>query len=165
MARSRYALTAAVAHLIVSYVRAGGYPHVAAEAAGIPRAVFKDWMRRGAGPRGRALYRDFRRDVLQAHAQARLKAEVEMLEERPLDWLRYGPGKETAEAPGWTGPARPHEGSLEAAELSLDDPRVQEVITLLQEEFSAYPDDRSALARKFVEKWRRANQARHGPCM
>jgi hypothetical protein len=150
MARSRYALTAAVAHLIVSYVRAGGYPHVAAEAAGIPRAVFKDWMRRGAEPRGRALYRDFRRDVLQAHAQARLKAEVEMLEERPLDWLRYGPGKETAESPGWTGPARPHPGGLESAEVSLADPAVQEIVAALLEYLGDYPDARTMLAQRLA---------------
>jgi hypothetical protein len=146
MARSRHALTAAVAHLIVSYVRAGGYPHVAAQAAGVPREVFEDWLRRGAEPGGRALYRDFRRDVLQAHAQARLKAEVAMLEDRPLDWLKCGPGKETADEPGWTGPARPGHGGTAAGAASLADPAVQEVISVLLEQLGGHPELRALLA-------------------
>jgi hypothetical protein len=154
MARSRYVLTAAVAHLIVSYVRAGGYPHVAAEAAGIPRAVFDDWLRRGALPAGRAVYRDFRHDVLQAHAQARLKAEVAMLEERPLDWLKSGPGKETADAPGWTGPARPRPGDGSSPQVSLADRAVQECIAVLLEYLGDYPDVRALLAGKLAGRGR-----------
>jgi hypothetical protein len=120
MARRRYVLTPALAQLIVSYARAGGYPWVCAEAAGVPREVFADWMAKGAEPDGRQRYRAFRREVLQAHAQARLKAEVAALSERPLDWLKSGPGKETALGSGWTGPARPRAADTGPANILAD---------------------------------------------
>ena len=36
---------------IVAYVRAGGYLHVAVEAAGVPREVFEEWLRKGEAGR------------------------------------------------------------------------------------------------------------------
>ena len=47
MAQKRPLLTAAVETTILAYVRAGGFAHVAAEAAGVPRELFEEWMRRG----------------------------------------------------------------------------------------------------------------------
>ena len=47
MARPRYRLTPALQEKIVAYIRAGGFPHVAAEAAGLPRRVFERWLERG----------------------------------------------------------------------------------------------------------------------
>jgi hypothetical protein len=151
MARSRYTLTPALAQLIVSYVRAGGYPWVCAEAAGLPREVFADWMRRGEEPGGRSPYREFRRDVLQAHAQARLKAEVAILTDRPLDWLKFGPGKEMAEAPGWTGPARPRPTPDAGHEFSLADPAVQALLHTLLQALEPYPEAREVVGRAMRE--------------
>jgi hypothetical protein len=159
MARSRYALTPELAQLIVSYVRAGGYPHVAAEAAGLPLEVFDSWLRRGEEPGGRSPYREFRRDILQAHAQARLKAEVAVLEDRPLDWLKFGPGKETAAAAGWTGPARPRQISATQHDDPLANPAAREVIRALLEHLTAFPDARASAARCLQE------QSRHESCM
>src|SRR5262245_6914530 len=101
MSRSSCPLTPAVHQSIVAFVRAGGFAHVAAEAAGVPREVFDDWMSR-PGPR----YREFARAVRQAEAQARLRVEVAVLDARPLDWLKSGPGKPLPGYPGWTAPAR-----------------------------------------------------------
>ena len=42
-----YPLTPDVQKAVCAYIAAGGFPHVAAEAAGVPRHVFDDWMRRG----------------------------------------------------------------------------------------------------------------------
>src|SRR5438105_11864897 len=107
MSSSRYRLTPAIQQAIVAYTRAGGFPHVAAEAAGVPRAVFARWLRRGEGRRAKARYRAFADAVRQAAAQARLGAEVSVRNDKPLDWLRSGPGRETADVPGWTANARP----------------------------------------------------------
>src|SRR5688500_16408139 len=97
MPKKRHRLTPAIEQAIVSYVRAGGFPHVAAEAAGVPAEVYEDWMRRGESPRAPANYRAFAESVRQAAAHARLSAEVEALKEKPLDWLRGGPGRQTPE--------------------------------------------------------------------
>ena len=44
MPREARAYTPVLADTIVSYIRAGAYPQVAAEAAGLPRADFRRWL-------------------------------------------------------------------------------------------------------------------------
>ena len=39
--------------------------------------------------------------------QARLHAELTALTDKPLDWLKAGPGKDSADNPGWTNPGKP----------------------------------------------------------
>ena len=70
---------------ICAYIRAGGYAPVAAEAAGVPAAVFHDWMERGTGRGARDPYRTLAERVRHAHAHARCMAEV------ARDFLRSGP--------------------------------------------------------------------------
>jgi hypothetical protein len=91
----RYPFTPDGARLIVSLVRAGASLPYAAEAAGIPRRVFGDWLARGRlseeppfGP--------FYRQVLAARGQARTRAETEVLQKDPKFWLRYGPAQAAA---------------------------------------------------------------------
>lgn len=100
-----YRWTADVQEKVTQYVRAGGFAWVAAEAAGVPKATFDDWMRRGAES-ARQPYRGFRDAVLQARAQSRLKAEMETRAKFPRDWLRMGPGRERPGWPGWSQPPR-----------------------------------------------------------
>jgi hypothetical protein len=125
MSRIRLTLTPAIQQAIVAFVRAGGFPHVAAEAAGVPREVFDDWMTRRGRP-----YRDFAWAVRQAHAQARLRGEVTVHEERPLDWLKSGPGRPAPDSPGWTLPARPV-GLTDEHLSPLVKREIQELVTLL----------------------------------
>ena len=54
MARPPTPLTPELQGRIVAFVRAGGYPHVAAEAAGVPRHVFERWLKRGGRRKARA---------------------------------------------------------------------------------------------------------------
>ncbi|HMF15055.1 MAG TPA: hypothetical protein VKE94_22220, partial [Gemmataceae bacterium] len=61
--------------LILASIRAGGYPHVAAQAYGIRLKRFLCWLRRG---RGRLAGK-----VLDAAARARLKAEMTVYEADP----------------------------------------------------------------------------------
>src|SRR5215470_8351145 len=104
MPSPRHTLTTQVEEKILAFIRAGGYPHVAAEAAGVPRAVFEGWLGQGRRTGRPTKYRTFPEAVQQARAQARLKAETTAFKDKPLDWLKSGPGRETSDCTGWTGP-------------------------------------------------------------
>src|SRR5579871_2310399 len=95
-------LTPRVQEEICAFVRTGSYPHVAAEAAGVPLKVFLRWMSWGKARRPVALYRQFVEALAQAQAIARLAAECRTFERAPLSWLRSGPGREVGKTPGWT---------------------------------------------------------------
>jgi hypothetical protein len=142
MRPTRYRLTDEVWRNILAFVRAGGYPHVAAEAAGVPRETFEAWLARGDSSRR---FRKFRDEVLQAQAVARLNAEIKVLKEDPLQWLRSGPGRETGTSPGWTQPAKAglHQGRVLNA---LMQPEVQALLALIMQVLAPYPEARSALA-------------------
>lgn len=100
MAGRRTKLTPETSKLIVSAIRAGAFDWVAAEASGIDRATFYRWIRHGEA--GRTPYRQFCADVMEAHAQARVAAEIEVRKGNPLAWLRLGPGRDRTGAAGWT---------------------------------------------------------------
>ena len=85
---------------IVNAIRAGAYDWVAAQAAGIARSTFYDWMARGRV--GERPFSDFSDKVARARAEARRKREIEVARTNPLAWLRYGPGRERPGEPGWT---------------------------------------------------------------
>lgn len=86
---------------IVAAIRAGAFDWIAAEANGIDRQTFKLWIRTGARKK-REPYFSFVRDVRAARAQARLAAEIEVRKDQPFSWLRFGPGRERDDEPGWT---------------------------------------------------------------
>src|SRR5215216_2330531 len=97
---TRYRLTAQVQKEVLAYIRKGGFPHMAAEAAGIPVSVFEEWLARAARPRCPKPYRDFADAVRQAQAQARIMAEVDVFKADPKTWLKSGPGRDQPESPG-----------------------------------------------------------------
>ncbi len=130
---------------IVAYIRAGGMPHVAAEAAGLPRAMFEAWLRRGRRPAAPAELRAFADAVRQARAQARLGAEIAVFKGRPLDWLRSGPGKETPTNPGWTSNVKPGTGADERGNPLLD-PELRRLFAHLLDLLEPYPDVRAGVA-------------------
>jgi hypothetical protein len=61
---------------IVSYIRSGAYPHVAAGAEGISPSTFFRWMK--LGKEGVKPYAKFWEKVTTAHSQKRVSAEVEV---------------------------------------------------------------------------------------
>ena len=141
-------LTAEVEKTIVAYVRAGGYPQVAAEAAGISRETFEEWLRRGEA--GRPLkYKQFVEKLRQAEAQARLNAEVAALKDKPMDWLKAGPGKETAAKPGWSALAKPRAGAVKETPLLMR-PDVQALLRALLAALEPHPEARAAVADVLV---------------
>lgn len=142
MAHSRYRLTPQVEHDILAYIRAGGVPQVAAEAAGIPAAVFLDWTARPS-----ARYRGFADAVRTAHAQARLRCEISIHEDRPLDWLKSGPGQPQAARPGWTSAVRAAPAPTDNPIL-LDDPAVQQFLVWLLDGLGPNPTLREEARRR-----------------
>jgi hypothetical protein len=141
MAQKRPLLTEWIESTILAYVRAGGFAHVAAEAAGVPRELFEEWMRLGEKPRPVGKYRLFAQAVRQAEAQARLGAEMAALKGKPVDWLKAGPGKETDDKPGWSALAKPRAGDKPMSPLL--DPGVQELLRTLLRALERYPDART----------------------
>ena len=99
MAR-RTRLTPELIDAIVKRVRVGVFPYIAAQAVGIPKSTFYDWMRRGE--KGRRPFSELRAKVREAAASARSTAEIRVFQDRPFEWLRYGPGREKPDEPGWT---------------------------------------------------------------
>jgi len=91
---------------ICAFIRQGAYPHVAAQAIGLPAALYERWMNTGL-VKTRSLFGMFRLAVLEAQAQARLKAEQALFEKDPVAWLRSGPGKERPGDPGWSSTPKP----------------------------------------------------------
>jgi hypothetical protein len=100
-------LTEELRQRIVSSIRAGGYPAVAALAWGVPSRRWRAWLRRGRRRPDVEPYGSLYREVEQAEAQARLKAEVDAYAQDARFWLKNGPGKDTGAAPGWDAGAAP----------------------------------------------------------
>jgi hypothetical protein len=101
---TRPRLTDAIEHKILVWIRSGVYPHVAAEAEGIPQEVFQRWLAHGTRrqPPPSPRYRRFAEHVRQAVAVGRMRVEIRVLEKDPKFWLLSGPGKERPDYPGWT---------------------------------------------------------------
>lgn len=149
-------LTAELERSILAGIRAGGYPHVAAAAFGVPHARFRRWLARGRGRRALEPYRRFARAVDQAHAQARLHAEMAVLDKDPRLWLRGGPGREQPGKPGWTGFVSPR---LVPQRPALDVFRSPEFLAVRDEMLEAlndFPGAHDAVSRRFDERAKRS---------
>ena len=86
-------------------IELGAYDYVAAEAIGIGKSTWSQWMRYGrrddeAGED--SIYRRFMLDVMQAQAKARMTVEMQVRRDNPEFWLTRGPGKTRPDRPGWT---------------------------------------------------------------
>jgi hypothetical protein len=132
---------------ITAYIRAGGFAHVAAGAAGVTRELFEEWMHRGEHAKEGDPCLHFRLAVLQAQAQVRLGAEVKALQEKPMDWLKSGPGRDTSEAPGWTAPARAQHGRDDGAADLFRHPELQTLFATLLDVLAPFPEARAAVAQ------------------
>jgi hypothetical protein len=150
--------TPAIERQIVAFIRAGGFPHIAAEAAGVPRRTFERWLRRGHRRNGHAAYRAFARAVMQAAAQARLNAEIATRDSKPLDWLRYGPGKQSFHNAGWTGPVRAVPPKTAGIGSSLEDASIIAMIEEVKEMLNPFPELRERVAAFVIRP--RARQRR-----
>lgn len=94
-------LTEETEKLILAAIGGGAFAWAAAAAAGVSSTAFHRWM---ADPRPE--YQEFAEKVRKARARARIGAELRVYKERPLDWLRVGPGRDREGEPGWTDPGK-----------------------------------------------------------
>ena len=131
--------TPEITHTITSYLQAGGTPGIAAQAAGISEQTFNRWITRGKTSRAPRALKAFFKAVEQAHAQARLRAEIAAFNDKPLEWLKSGPCKGEVE---W--------GKKASGKKPVIDPlpqiHTQKFLQLLLKVLQAYPDARKALA-------------------
>jgi hypothetical protein len=102
-------LTDEIERMILSYVRAGAFLHVAAQAAGIsPRTLF-DWLNRaegGPGARPSTPRLDsFAQKLRIAQAETRVGAEARVYRDNPALWLKNA-ARSKGELEGWSDPAK-----------------------------------------------------------
>jgi hypothetical protein len=145
MAGSRRALTPDVEQQILNFIGAGGFPHVAAEAAGVPKSLFDNWIERGARPGSREPYRSFAQRVSQTAARARLKAEIEAREKDPRFWLMHGPARESADSPGWSSQVKPLSDTQSGGAAAPMLAEVNQVWRKILEKLERFPDARVAV--------------------
>ena len=70
----------------------------------LSESSWRQWQEWG---KKRNPYKAFFAKVEQAHATARVKAEIAVLEDDPRFWLKHGSGKEAPGNPGWSGMTKP----------------------------------------------------------
>jgi hypothetical protein len=135
------------ARTLLAFIRQGGFPGVAADAAGVPYRIFRGWVRRGEGPGAREPWRGFVRDLRQAIAQARLLSELAVCKKDPKFWLSHGPGRETAELVGWTQPVR-----AQPKQRNAGDPleACRALCSWVMDALAPYPEARVKLAEQMA---------------
>lgn len=132
---------------IAAFVRAGGFSHVAAEAAGTPWGVFEQWMQKGSAKKAKPHFRNFYEAVTQAKAQARLGAEMQALKTDPVAWLKFGPGKETKDTPGWSTTVKPRITHDHRTVNFLMHPEMMALLSSILQILARFPEARSAVAK------------------
>jgi hypothetical protein len=143
-------LTPELGDRIASAIRAGAFPHVAAEAYGLPRSLFDEYLNLGNQPDAAPLYRKFADAIRQAIAQARIKAELIVLAEDAKFWLKFGPGKGTEKNPGWTNPAKAEE--IDGGEWTLAaHPELIRLFSEILKALEPFPEARSSVVKTLLE--------------
>lgn len=119
---------------MLTYIKGGAFPYVAARAVGIPMATFYQTLKRGRDAQDAVdagedlddveeMFRAFAERVEDAAAQARVMAEVTVRASNPVAWLRWGPGRDRPGEPGWTDSA---EVNVHAdVTVSVDDEKIR----------------------------------------
>ena len=132
---------------ICAYIRQGAFPQAAAQSAGLTPELFATWMERGLRKDGRSKrWRDFRRAVEKANADARVTAEMAVHAEDPRTWLRSGPGGRDREGtPGWAGLVKPISQSPAKVD-HLATPEWNMLWAEMLKVLAAFPEARLALA-------------------
>ncbi|MCI0680684.1 MAG: hypothetical protein L0Y71_01155 [Gemmataceae bacterium] len=129
-------LTATLHRKIVSAIRAGGFPHISAQAFGVAVALLDEWLRRGDDRGGR--FRAFARELRDACAQARLKAEIAVFNDDPPRWLEHGLGRDRPGNPGWAAAVRPL--TLADERRVLDDAEFTRCMSEVKEFLAPFPE-------------------------
>src|ERR1700722_6201119 len=115
-------LTPELTKQICAYILAGAYDNSAAEACGISRKTFMEWMRRGEDIDVRphaTKFADFADSVRLARATARVGAEITVRKADPKFWLTHK-HRDKSDDPGWSqSPTQLEVTGKEGARLGL----------------------------------------------
>jgi hypothetical protein len=108
---------------ICADIERGAFDYIAAEANGVGRDTFREWLARGEGrdPRrpSSARFAAFAAAVREARSKARLRREVAVAADSPLAWLMKGPGRERPGEPGWSDTQRREAAAAASEPLSF----------------------------------------------
>jgi hypothetical protein len=91
-------------------------------------------------------------EVRTAKAQARLKAEMAVMEDNPAKWLQQGPSKEKPEQEGWTVPVKP---ILREANQTIDvllSPQMQGLFATILQLLEPFPEARARIATTLADE-------------
>jgi hypothetical protein len=149
MASKEICLTPVLGEQIAGAIRAGGYPHVAAEAFGVPKEIFDDWLKRGNEKDPWEPFKSFALAIREAFAQARLRAETAEFKKDPKLWLIHGPGREREQQPGWSVSVKPAAPSDEARN-ALCDPELMQLFQKVLEVLRPFPEARQRVAQALM---------------
>ena len=137
-------LTPALREQITAAIRAGGFPHVAAQAFGVSRHSFERWRRLGRSNESEEAFRLFAAAVEEAIGQARLRAEMEIFSEQPRIWLQHGPGRESRQSPGWTVAVKPIARNRSDGD-PFTMPRVMAMLRTVMTALDGHPDAKASV--------------------
>jgi hypothetical protein len=137
------------AQMLLAYIRQGGFPFVAADAAGVPPMLFVSWLRRSERPGAREPLRGFAGAVRQAVAHARLLSELTVCKHDPKFWLSHGPGRERPDCTGWAAEPRPTVRP-EAAHDAVAEART--LCSWLLDALTAFPEARAHIAQRLTHE-------------
>ncbi len=152
MSRRRFHPTEALIADIANRIQGGAFPHVAAEAAGVPTEVFHDWLERGSQPGAREPYRSLAERVRHAHGHARCMAEIDLHKKNSRAWLLNGPGKNSDHLPGWSAPVKGQPKPEKRTVNVLTEPQMQTLLATLLETLAPFPEARAALAKALAKQ-------------
>jgi hypothetical protein len=131
----RLRITPDIEKNILARIRAGSHPRAAAESAGVPRHILRQWLTRGR-KQANGRFRQFWLHLYQAQGQALAKAGIDVREQDVKFWLRYGPGQERRSARKPT--AQQREGAVAVTE-------VMQLLSRLTQRLEPFPDARQAI--------------------
>jgi hypothetical protein len=143
MSKPQVRLTAELIEAICTRIKAGAFEWVAVESLGVPQFVYQEWLNHARRSQRLSKYHRLATKVMQARAQARLRAEMEVRDKDVKVWLLQGPGRETATHEGWGPAAKPAAGA-ESAEHRV---RLGELCHLLLRALAPFPEARAAVAK------------------
>lgn len=89
---------------LLTIIRMGATQHAAAESIGVVKESFYAWVHRGQRDLSNGKesdYAKFATDVMQAHAECRVKNEIRVSDDNPEFWLKHRAATKD-NAPGWT---------------------------------------------------------------
>ncbi len=135
---------------LLAFIRGGGHPEAAAVAVGLDVKTFREVMilgKRSARKNERTI---FMKEVEAAWAVARLAGDVKMHKEKPIEWLKNGPGQAFAIG-RWKQMGSSAKGKNSTRKGPEDWEGVGEFLAWCMEGLEPFPEARKALGDRVAQ--------------